>query len=116
MRSLILIISLLSSISYADGTDYWSNNKTMNMPSGVATTSCGFYNELDQSAEQTVLINEIYKRWLKGWVSSFAMYSDWGIRDIEESEYLAFIQTYCSKFPNNTIGMAAHTFTYRIKK
>jgi len=38
----------------------------MNLPSGVATTSCDFYNKLDQTAEQTALMNEIYKRWLKG--------------------------------------------------
>jgi hypothetical protein len=42
----------------------------MNLPSGVATTSCDFYNKLDQTAEQTALMNEIYKRWLKGWVGS----------------------------------------------
>jgi hypothetical protein len=107
---------LASSSVLADGSDYWSQNKTMNLPSGVATTSCTFYNNLDQAAEQTVLMNEIYKRWLKGWVSSFAMYSDWDIRDIKESEYLEFIQMYCDKFPSNTLGMAAHTFTYRVKR
>ena len=88
----------------------------MTMPSGVATTACSFYNNLEQSNDQTALMNEMYKRWLKGWVSSFAMYSDWNVREIEESEYLEFIRTYCGKFPQNTIGMAAHTFTYRVKK
>lgn len=116
MKTILFVIILLSFPVMADGTDYWTQNKSMNLPSGVATTSCGFYNKLDQTAEQTVLMNEIYKRWLKGWVSSFSMYSDWGIRDIKENEYLEFIQMYCSKFPKNTIGMAAHTFTFRVKK
>ena len=116
MRLIIFAAILLSSSVFAGGTNYWSENKTMNMPLGVATTACSFYNDLDQTAEQTVLMNAMYERWLKGWVSSFAMYSDWNIRDIEETEYLEFIQTYCGKFPQNTIGMAAHTFTYRVKK
>lgn len=116
MRFTIFLLLLTSSFSYAEGTDYWSKNKTMNIPSGVATTACSFFNGLDQNSEQTALMNEIYKRWLKGWISAFAMYSDWDVRDIEETEYLEFIQTYCAKFPNNTIGMAAHTFTYRVKK
>ena len=116
MKSIPVVLMFLSSPILAEGTDYWSKDKTMNMPSGVATTGCSFYNNLDQSDDQTVLMNEIYKRWLKGWVSSFAMYSDWNIRKIEESEYLEFIKTYCDEFPQNTIGMAAHTFTYRVKK
>ena len=115
MKSLLFVLSLFSFPVFADGTNYWSQNKPMNLPSGVATTSCDFYNKLDQTAEQTALMNEIYKRWLKGWVGSFAMYSDWAVRDIEENEYLGFIKTYCGKFPNNTLGMAAHTFTYRVK-
>ena len=116
MRLTVAVLMFLSSSVLASGTDYWSKNKTMNMPSGVATTACSFYINLDPSDDQTALMNEIYKRWLKGWVSSFSMYSDWDVRKIEESEYLEFIQTYCSKFPQNTIGMAAHTFTYRVKK
>lgn len=117
MRFLVfLLLRQSASISYAEGTDYWSKNKTMNMPSGVSSTACSFYNGLDQNAEQTVIMNEVYKRWLKGWVSAFAMYSDWNVRDIQEAEYLEFIQSYCEKFPNNTIGMAAHAFTYRVKK
>lgn len=100
----------------AEKSDYWSSNKTMNLPKGVATTACSFYNNLDQTSNKTALMNEIYTRWIKGWVSSFAMYSDWGIRDIKETEYLEFLQQYCKKFPNNTIGMAAHTFTYRVKQ
>jgi len=115
LKSLLFVLSLFSFSVFADGTNYWSQNKPVNLPSGVATTSCDFYNKLDQTAEQTVLMNEIYKRWLKGWVGSFAMYSDWAVRDIEENEYLGFIKTYCDKFPNNTLGMAAHTFTYRVK-
>ena len=116
MKSLIVLLFLLPSLVFAEGSDYWSKNKTMNMPSGVATTACSFYNGLDQNSNETQLMNEIYKRWLKGWVSSFAMYSDWDVRDIADSEYLEFIQAYCTKLPNNTIGMAAHTFTYRVKK
>lgn len=111
---LLVCVSTCFSADYGE-TDYWSDNKTMNLPLGVATTSCDFYNKLDQADEHTALMNEIYKRWLKGWVSSFAMYSDWGIRDIAESEYLIFLQEYCGKFPSNTIGMAAHTFTFRVK-
>ena len=116
MRTLLLLLCLASFFSHAEGTDYWSKNKTMNMPHGVATTACSFYNNLDKSSEQTVLMNEIYKRWLKGWVGGFVIYSDWDVRDIEESEYLEFLITYCEEFPNNTLAMAAHTFTYRIKK
>jgi len=116
MRTLFLILVLLPSFSSAERSDYWANNKNMNLPKGIATTACSFYNGLDQSIDETALMNEIYTRWLKGWVSSFAMYSDWGIRDIGETEYLEFIQLYCNKFPRNTIGMAAHTFTYRVKK
>lgn len=116
MRLTVVILMFLSSSVFANGTDYWSKNKTMNMPSGVATTSCSFYNNLDPSDDQAVLMSEIYKQWLKGWISSFAMYSDWGVRKIEDSEYIEFIQAYCRKFPQNTIGMAAHTFTYRVKK
>ena len=112
---LLSLLSLVSGLALAEGSDYWSKNKTMNMPFGVATTACSFYNGLDQNADETLFVNEIYKHWLKGWVSSFAMYSDWDVRDIDDSEYLTFIQTYCSEFPNYTIGMAAHTFTYRIK-
>jgi len=116
MKYIILIIVFLSPLALAQGSDYWSTNKTMNMPSGVATTSCSHYSGLDQNADETKLANEIYKRWLKGWVSSFAMYSNWNVRDIEETEYLSFLQEYCSNFPLNTIGMAAHTFTYRVKQ
>lgn len=115
MKLFFLVIILLSLPTVADGTDYWSQNKSMNLPSGVATTSCDFYNKLDQTSDKAELMNEIYKRWLKGWVSSFAMYSDWGIRDIEENEYLEFIKNYCGKFPHSTLGMAAHTFTFRVK-
>ena len=116
MKLLFVILALLPSLVLAENSDYWSNNKTMNLPKGVATTACSFYNGLDQNTDQTALMNEIYTRWLKGWVSSFAMYSDWGIRDIKETEYLVFIQAYCKEFPNNTIGMAAHTFTYKVKQ
>jgi len=116
MKSLFLILVLLPCLAFAEKSDYWSNNKTMNLPKGVATTACSFYNNLDQGDDQTALMNEIYTRWMKGWVSSFAMYSDWGIRDIKKTEYLEFLQLYCNKFPNNTIGMAAHTFTYRVKQ
>lgn len=116
LKLLVFFIFLSSSLSYASGSDFWSKNKAMNMPSGVATTACSFYNSLDQSSEKTVFANEIYKRWLRGWVSAFAMYSDWEVRDIEDNEYLQFIQIYCAKHPNNTIGMAAHAFTYRVKK
>lgn len=116
MKSLLMILILLPSLVFAEKSDYWSNTKNMNLPKGVATTACSFYNSLDQSADTTVFMNEIYTRWIKGWVSSFAMYSDWGIRDIKEAEYLEFLQLYCKKFPNNTIGMAAHTFTYRVKR
>ena len=115
MRLFFILIAVFSSQIQAEGTDYWSKDKKMNIPSGVATTECNFYNKLDQTADETALIKEIYRRWLKGWVSSFAMYSDWGIRKIDETEYLEFIQTYCAKFPNNTLGMAAHTFTFRVK-
>jgi len=116
MKSLLAILILLPSLALAEKSDYWSSNKTMNLPKGVATTSCGFYNGLDQNTDKTALMNEIYTRWLKGWVSAFAMYSDWGIRDIKENEYLEFLQIYCKEFPNNTIGMAAHTFTYKVKQ
>jgi len=116
MKSLLLFLALLPCVVFAEKSDYWSNNKTMNLPKGVATTACSFYNNLDQNTDKTALMNEIYTRWIKGWVSSFAMYSDWGIRDIKETEYLEFLQLYCKKFPNNTIGMAAHTFTYRVKQ
>jgi len=116
MKSIFLILVLLPCLASAEKSDYWSNNKTMNLPKGVATTACSFYNNLDQNTDKTALMNEIYTRWMKGWVSSFAMYSDWGIRDIKETEYLEFLQLYCNKFPNNTIGMAAHTFTYRVKQ
>ena len=116
MKQIIFAMLFFSSFALAQGSDYWSTNKTMNMPSGVATTSCNYYNGLDQNTEETKLANEIYKRWLKGWVSSFVMYSDWDVRNIEEAEYLSFLQEYCSGFPSNTIGMAAHTFTYRVKQ
>ena len=116
MKFIYVVLFLLPSLVFAEGSDYWSKNKTMNLPSGVATTSCSFFNRLDKTAEETVLMHEIYKRWLKGWVSSFAMYSDWDIRDIEDAEYLDFIEIYCVEFPRNTIGMAAHTFTFRVKK
>jgi len=88
MRLTVVVLIFLSSSVMANGTDYWSKNKIMNMPSGVAATACSFYNNLDPSDDQTTLMNERYKRWLKGWVSSFAMYSDWNVRKIEESEYL----------------------------
>lgn len=116
MKLLIIIFALFPCLVTAGNSDYWSNNKTMNLPKGVATTACSFYNGLDQNKDETVLMNEIYTRWIKGWVSSFAMYSDWGIRNIKEPEYLEFLQAYCKKFPNNTIAMAAHTFTYRVKQ
>lgn len=116
MRFLIILMSLAIAVTCMAGTDYWSKNKTMNMPTGVATTSCSFYNRLDQTTDKTAVMNEFYKRWLKGWVSAFVMYSDWDVRDIDDSEYINFIKEYCARFPNNTIGMAAHTFTYRIKK
>jgi hypothetical protein len=116
MRYILLALLLITSYSYAEGSDYWSKNKTMNLPSGAATTACWFYNDLDQSTEKAMIMNEMYKRWLKGWVSGFAMYTDWNIRDIEDGEYIAFIQAYCAEFPKNTLGMAAHAFTHRVKK
>ena len=116
MRLTLLLLSFLSTAVFANQTDYWSKDKEMDMPSGIATTACSFYNSLDPSDNQTALMNELYKRWLKGWVSSFIMYSDWDIRKIEDTEYIGFIRSYCSKFPQNTIGMAAHTFTYKVKK
>ncbi|WP_444995698.1 hypothetical protein [Aliikangiella sp. IMCC44359] len=116
MKYIVLILVLLPNLALAEKSDYWSTNKTMNLPKGVATTACSFYNNLDQSSDQTKLMNEIYSRWLRGWVSSFAMYSDWDIRDIEETEYLQFIQSYCKEFPNNIIGMAAHAFTFKVKR
>jgi len=105
-----------SQLCFAGSPDYWTKNKTMNLPKGVATTSCSYYNTLDQNSDEIRLVNEIYKRWMKGWVSSFAMYSDWDIREIDDSEYITFLQIYCGEFPQNTIAMAAHTFTYRVKK
>ena len=35
---------------------------------------------------------------------------------IDDSEYIKFLKDYCNKFPNNTLAMAAHTFTFRVKK
>jgi hypothetical protein len=116
MKFLFVILVLFPNLLLAEKSDYWSTNKTMNLPKGVATTACHFYNDLDQNTDQTQIMNELYSRWLRGWVSSFAMYSDWGIRDINETEYLVFIQGYCKEFPNNTIGMAAHLFTYKVKQ
>lgn len=43
------------------------------------------------------------------------MYVDWDIRKIETDEYLNWFKSYCSEFPRNTLGMAAHTFTFRVK-
>lgn len=116
MKCIFAILFLVPGLVFAQGSDYWSKNKTMNLPHGVATTACSFFNGLDPKADETALMHEIYKRWLKGWVSSFAMYSDWGVRNIEDREYLEFLTAYCTEFPNNTLAMAAHTFTYRVKQ
>ncbi len=105
-----------SQLCLAGTPDYWTKNKTMNLPKGIATTSCSYYNSLDLTSDEAELLNELYKRWMKGWVGGFAMYSDWDIRKIDDSEYINFLKTYCQKFPKNTIAMAAHTFTFRVKK
>lgn len=68
MKSIIYLLLLLPCLSYANGIDYWSKNKPTTFRKGIATTSCSFYNQLDQSSEQTHLINELYKRWLDGWL------------------------------------------------
>lgn len=115
--NLSLLFILFSPLpSLAENTDYWSKNKTMNMPVGLGTTPCYYYNGLDENEDQMAIINEMYKQWMIGWVSSFAMYGDWQLRNIGDNEYIEFLIEYCSKFPQNTVGMAAHTFTYRVKK
>tara|TARA_R110002072_G_scaffold147274_2_gene294516 strand:+ start:1505 stop:1894 length:390 start_codon:yes stop_codon:yes gene_type:complete len=120
MNLIFIYIIVLTHIgtqhSFADNSDYWTKNKTMNLPKGVATTTCSYFNELNISNKNIDIINELYKRWMKGWVSGFAMYSDWDVRDIEDNEYIDFLKTYCIKFPQNNLSRAAHTFTYRIKK
>jgi hypothetical protein len=115
MKILLLLTLLIPNYSFADGSDYWSKDKNINLPSGIGTTTCGFYNNLDKSDETTEALNELFRTWMTGWVSSFATYSDWNIRNIEESEYIEFLQEYCKAFPQYTISRAAHTFTYRVK-
>ena len=51
-----------SQLCFAGSPDYWTKNKTMNLPKGVATTSCSYYNTLDQNSDEIRLVNEIYKR------------------------------------------------------
>ena len=116
MRKVILLALLLPAFAFGEGSDYWSKDKDINLPVGIGTTACSFYNDLDQSSEQTQVMNEFYSRWMDGWVSSFAMYSDWNIRNIEKTEYITFLKNYCKEFPQFTIARAAHTFTYRVKQ
>ena len=112
----LLMILVVPCLAFAEGSDYWSKNKDINFPIGIGTTACSFYNNLDQASEQTKVLNEFYSRWMDGWVSSFAVYSDWNIRNIEKTEYITFLKQYCKEFPDLTIARAAHTFTYRVKK
>uniref|UniRef100_A0A2A4YUL2 Uncharacterized protein n=1 Tax=OCS116 cluster bacterium TaxID=2030921 RepID=A0A2A4YUL2_9PROT len=114
--AIIMFLIGLSGACFADSTDYWSKNKTMKFPGEVATTSCVYFNEINVTSPDKVLINEFYVRWLEGWVSGFVMYADWDIRTIERQEYIEWFKVYCSKFPENSLGMAAHAFAFRVKK
>lgn len=105
-----------TSLCAANNTDYWSINKTMKFPGEVAITSCKYFNKTNATSTDKNLINEFYVRWLEGWVSGFVMYADWDIRTIERREYIEWFNVYCSKFPENSLGMAAHAFAFRVKK
>jgi hypothetical protein len=116
MKNVFFLLLLFPCVCFAAGADHWSAHKNTNAHKGVGTTSCEFYNQIDQKNKSARVMNDLYKQWMDGWVSSFAMYSNWEVRDIDDAEYLVFLKNHCEKFPKSTIGMAAHAFAFSVKK